>query len=221
MLKRSKIRLGLFLFFLQGLFFFFPAGPVSAQPALDSPAAIPTALPDLKSRDKQFLLMIAREALTAALENRPSREARVDMRLQAPQPVVLSIYVDGQLRARAWRIKNIQPAYLAARDLVQEALANPKVSDQPLSPEELSRAKIGLAVLGRYARATDDTEVPPRSAVIIYNGFTEWLALPGDVPGGSAADILSFACGQAGLRPQVWLLPSTTIFHAPAQEMKE
>jgi AMMECR1 domain-containing protein len=135
--------------------------------------------------------------------------------------MVLSLYVDGKLRARAWKLKHLQPVYLEARDLVQTALTNPKVSEEPLSLEEMARAKISLAVLGRYIRAKDETEVPPRSAVIIYNGFIEWLALPGDVPGGSAADILSFACSQAGLRPQVWLLPTTAIFHAPAEEMKE
>jgi AMMECR1 domain-containing protein len=206
----------------------FLAGPAAAQqpPAADTaaPASPPAAVvwPALKGHEKKILLLIAREALAAAMENRPSREARVEPRLKVAQPVVLSIYVDGKLRARSWKIKNIQPIYLAARDLLSQALAEPKVSDQPLSQEELARAKIGLAVLGRYARANNDQEIPPKSAVIIYNGFKEWLALPGDVPGGSAADILSLACGQAGLRPQAWLLPeTTTIFHAKAEEMKE
>jgi len=197
----------------------FQAWPALAQPA--GPAAAFVAWPNLKSPEKKVLLLIAREALTAAMENRPSREAKVKPRLEVPQPVVISIYVDGQLRARSWRIKNLQPMYLAVRDLVSQALADPKVSDQLLSQEEMARAKIGLAVLGRYARANDDKEIPPKSAVIIYNGFKEWLALPGDVPGGSAADILSLACSQAGLRPQVWLLPTTTIFHAKAEEARE
>jgi AMMECR1 domain-containing protein len=196
------------------------AAPAAAQPAGDTSANV--VWPPLKSPEKKVLLLIAREALAAAMENRPSREARVEPRLQVAQPVVLSLYVGGQLRARSWRIKNLQPIYLAVRDLVNPALADPKVSDQPLSQEEMARAKIGLAVLGRYARANNDKEIPPRSAVIIYNGFKEWLALPGDVPGGSAADILSLACVQAGLRPQAWLLPNTTtIFHAPAEEIKE
>jgi AMMECR1 domain-containing protein len=193
-----------------------------ATPAWAQTAGEGAAWPALKSPEKKVLLLIAREALAAALENRPSREARVAPRLMVAQPMVLSLYVDGQLRARSWRLKNPQPLYLAARDLVGPALTEPKVSDpQPLSREEIARAKIGLAVLGHYARAKDDTEVPPKSAVIIYNGFKEWLGLPGDVPGGSAADILSFACAQAGLRPQVWLLPTTTIFHTPAEEIKE
>ena len=194
----------------------FLAATAGAQPAGNA-----SSWPGMKSQEKKVLLLIAREALNAALENRQSREAKVDQRLRAAQPMVLSLYVDGQLRARAWSLKNPQPIYMAARDMVQMALAEPKVSDKPLSADEMSRAKIGLAVLGHYTQAKDDTEIPPRSAVIIYNGFTEWLGLPGDVPGGSVADVLSYACGQAGLRPQVWLLPSTTIFYAPAEEIKE
>jgi AMMECR1 domain-containing protein len=198
------------LFLFIGVFL---AGPAWAQAE--------ASFPKLKGQEKKVLLLIAREALNAAQEGRPSREARVDPRLQASQPLVLSLYVDDQLRARAWRLKGLQPIYTTARDLVQTALSDPKVSDKPLDREEMARAKIGLAVLGRYAPAKDETEIPPRSAVIIYNGFIEWLALPEDVPGGKAADILSYACSQAGLRPQVWLLPTTTIFHAPAEELKE
>jgi len=195
---------------------FFMAGPAGTQPIANA-----QPWPELRVQEKKVILLIAREALNAAVENRPSREARVERRLQTAQPMVLSLYVDGNLRARAWSLKNPQPIYLAARDLVQTALTESKVSDQPLNQEEMARAKIGLAVLGHYAQAKDDTEIPPRSAVIIFNGFTEGLALPGDVPGGSAADILSYACEQAGLRPQVWLLPNTTIFYTPAEETKE
>jgi len=214
------VKPGIFLLAIMSL-----AGPLWAQPAGQAPPGTQAQSfipwPALKSPEKKVLLLIAREALTAATENRPSREARVEPRLHLAQPVVVSIYVDGKLRARSWRIKNIQPIYTSVRDLVGQALADPKVSDQPLSQEELARAKIGLAVLGRYSKANNDKEIPPRSAVIIYNGFKEWLALPGDAPHGSAADILSLACGQAGLRPNVWLLPTTTIFHATAEEAKE
>jgi len=194
----------------------FLVGPAGAQPAGN-------AAPELKGPEKKVLMLIAREALNAVIESRPSREAHVDERLREAHPLVLSLYVDGKLRARAWSLKNLQPIFEAARDLVQMALNDPKVNEERLTPEELARAKIGLAVLGRYTRAKDETEVPPRAAVIIYHGFIEWLALPGDVPGGSPADILSYACGQAGLRPQVWILPDgrTTIFQAPAQEIKE
>jgi AMMECR1 domain-containing protein len=86
----------------------------------------------------------------------------------------------------------------------------------------LGRVEIGLDLLSGYAPAKDETEIPPRSAVIIYSGFTEWLALPGDVKSDRAADLLTYACQQAGLRPGAWLLPEeTAIFSAQVDSARE
>jgi hypothetical protein len=178
--------------------------------------------PPLTGAEKRVLWLIAKEAVTAALEDRASREATVEPRLSLPQPMVVSIYLDGKLRARTWRLKDSQPLYLEARDLTKEALTKPKVGQGDLSPEELARAEVSAAVLGEYVQVKDDTEVPPQSGVVIFNGFKEGLALPGDAPSGSAADLLTFACEQAGLRPKIWLLPEvTTIFAVKVDEIQE
>lgn len=179
------------------------------------------ALPVLTGQQKNTLLTIARESVTAVLEGREAREATVEPRLTEPQPMVVSLYVDGELRGRAWRLRNYEPIYLEARDLTFQAMAEPMVSDQPLTVSELSRVVISVGVLSNYTRAEDDRDVPPRSAVIIYSGFKEWMAMPGDVVSGKAADLLSYACEQAGLRPNIWLLPQTTIFSAQVEEMRE
>lgn len=180
----------------------------------------PPALPLLTGPQKRTLLTIARESVAATLEGRSPREATVEPRLTEPQPMVVSLYVDGKLRGRSWRLRGYEPLYLGARDLTYEALTEPRVSDQPLSIDELSRAVISLAVLSNYLRAADDRDIPPRTAVIIYSGFTEWMAMPGDVAG-AAADLLSYACEQAGLRPNIWLLPQTTIFSAQVEAIRE
>lgn len=177
---------------------------------------------DLTGPQKRVLMLIAREALDATLESRASREATVEPRLTLSQPVVVSIYVDGRLRARAWRLRDLQPLYLEVRALAYEAINTPKITKTPLTPDELARAEVGVAVLSRYLRAKDDKDVPAGEAVIIYNGFTEWLALPGDVESNRAADLLSYACEQAGLRPNAWLIPSvTTIYAARVEELRE
>ena len=178
-------------------------------------------LPLLSGPQRKTLLLIAREAVDAALETRASREATVDARLRAPQPLVVSIYVDGELRARSWRLKPYQPLYLDARDVTYEAINRPRDKDSALTPAELARAQIGLTALSGYTRARDDRDVPPRSAVIVLSGFTEALGLPGDVPSDSAADLLSHACERAGLRPQIWLLPQTAIFYSQADGARE
>ncbi|MDL2259432.1 AMMECR1 domain-containing protein [Deltaproteobacteria bacterium OttesenSCG-928-K17] len=174
-------------------------------------------LPALSGTQKKTLMLIAGEALTATIENRPSREATVELRLMQPQPMVVSIYVDDELRARAWRLTELQPIYLQARDLTYLALSTPRVSKKPISQEELHRARISLAVLSNYTLITNEKDIPPRSAVIIYNGFTEWLTLPDDLLSTDPVERLEFTCRQAGLRPQVWLLPQTTIYAAEVE----
>ncbi len=102
-----------------------------------------------------------------------------------------------------------------------QAIDNPKVTQGRLRSDELMRAELSIAVLTNYARVKDDRDVPRKSAVIIYHGFTEWLALPHDVRSDRAADLLSYASEQAGLRPNIWLLPQTAIFIADVEESRE
>jgi Uncharacterized conserved protein len=205
--------LALFIF----LSMFLPSQPAFSQ-VQDGNAG---PLPALTGPQKKTLVLIAREVIDAVMAGRQSREATVEPRLTAPQPMVVSIYVDRILRARAWRLRGTLPIYLEARDLTYQALASPKVSDRPLSIDELSRAEVSLAVLSNYTRVKDDSQIPPRAAVIIYNGFVEWMALPGDVSSNLPADLLTYACEQAGLRPQVWLLPQTAIYTATVEGARE
>jgi len=194
------------------------AAVLSPEARAQDPVA---SFPPLSGPQKRALLLIAREALDANIEGRPSREPSVEERLNIPQPMVVSIYVDGKLRGRAWALKNATPLFLTARNLAYEAIKHPKVSKNSLDLEELGRAEVSVAVLSNYARAVDERDVPPGSAVIIYHGFIEWMAMPGDVESKSAADLLRYACAQAGLRPNVWLLPQTAIFSATVEESRE
>lgn len=206
---------GLAVFMLSLLLFLGRPALSQAQDGLLGP------LPPLTGPQKKTLILIAREVLDAVMAGRQSREATVEPRLTLAQPMVVSIYVDGVLRARAWRLRGALPLYLEARDLTYQALAAPKISEQPLRLEELSRAEVSLAVLSGYTRVRDESQIHPRAAVIIYNGFVEWMALPGDVPSDRPGDLLSYACEQAGLRPQVWLLPQTAIFTANVERARE
>lgn len=178
-------------------------------------------IPAITGPQKRTLSLIAREVIDATLEGRPSREATVEARLMLPQPMVVSIYIDGELRARAWKLTELAPIYLAARDLTYLALSTPKVSKRPILHDELHKARVSVAVLSDFALAKDETEIPPGAGVVIYNGFTEWVGLPGDVSSGSAKDLLTYVCRQAGLRPMAWLLPQTTIYSAQVEGSTE
>lgn len=210
------MRLKNFAVFISFLFLF-SALPAAAQ----DERALQPALPPLSGAQRTVLLQIAREAVDATLENRESRVATVDARLAEPQPMVVTVYVDGKLRGRAWALKSGTPLFENARDITYRAIDKPMTGGEMLSLEELARAEVAVAVLGKYTKARDDRDIPPHSGVIIYNGFTEWLALPGDVESEAAADLLRYACEQAGLRPNVWLLPQTSILWAPVEEVRE
>ena len=184
--------------------------------------AQPPSMPRLTGPQKRTLLLIAREAVDASAEGRSSREATVEARLSVPQSLVVSIYVDGRLRGRAWSLKGGLPLYLGVKALAYEAIKGSRDGQPPLTVDELVKAKVAVAVLSNYVKAADDREVPPGSAVVIYNGFTEGLALPDDIESGkAAADLLSRACQDAGLRPNVWLLPQTTIYSAAVEQTSE
>lgn len=194
------------------------AAPLWAQ---GQPRSVQVSWPSLTGAQKSVLVQIAREAIVATLENRESRAATVEPRLKQPQPLAISVYVDGRLRGRAWRLKTAAPLFENVRDVTYEAIDEPKTGGEMLSLEELSRAEVAVAVLGSYTKAVSDQDIPPRSAVVIYNGFTEWLALPGDVDSDSTADLLRHGCEEAGLRPNVWLLPQTTLFWAEVDQARE
>lgn len=214
--RRNLAYLGwLLLFILSSIFILSRPVFSQAQESVGGP------YPALTAHQKKTLILISREVIDAVMAGRQSREATVEPRLTRAQPMVISIYVDKVLRARAWRLRGAQPLYLEARDLTYQALAAPKVSDQALRIEELSRAEVSLAVLSRYTRVRDERQIMPRAAVIIYNGFVEWMALPGDIASDQPADLLTYACEQAGLRPQVWLLPQTSIFTAIVEGARE
>lgn len=194
---------------------------LTAPAIASAQGVVPPSLPRLSGPQKRTLLLIAREAIDASLEGRSSREATVEPRLTVAQPLVVSIYVDDKLRGRAWSLKGESSLHFMARDLTYEAISSPRVSRFPLAVDELARARVSIAVLSGYTRANDDSDVPSGSAVIIYNGFTEWMALPDDIESTKAADLLDYACEQAGLRPHVWLLPQTVIYSAGVEQSSE
>lgn len=204
--------------FIGSVIFFLACSQLAAQ---NTGSGLISNVPALTGPQKRTLSLIAREAIDATLEGRPSREATVEGRLMLPQPMVVSIYIDGKLRARAWKLTELTPVYLAARDLTYLALSTPKVSKSPIVFDELHKARVSVAILTNFALAGDETEIPPGSGVVIYNGFTEWVGLPGDVPSNSAKDLLTYVCRQSGLRPMVWLLPQTTIYSAQVEGSTE
>ena len=172
--------------------------------------------PPLTNTEERDLNLIAQEAILSKLEGRPARQPQVGPRLMMAQGLVVSIYIENKLVGRTWRLREPLPLAQGALALTQTALDDPKEPFSALSLDDLEQAVAVATPLDHYQRVADDRQVPPRSAVIVYKGFTEAVGLPGDVPSAEASDLLSFACEMAGLRPGTWMLPDAAIFTATA-----
>jgi hypothetical protein len=207
-------RLGLAL--LLGTLFWAAAWPAWAQ---DRPPQ------RLSARELNYLLAVAKEPLAALREDRAVREPkenRAFTALNQALPMAVTIWLDGEILARAWEIRQPQALIQGAMALGGKVLENPD-QGRPPSPEQWPRVKVAVAVLRDLAEAADDQQVGPGQAVVVLEGFSLGIALPQDLPPGHKAfDLLSKACEMAGLRPQAWLVPGKcSILAANADEMAE
>jgi AMMECR1 domain-containing protein len=136
--------------------------------------------------------------------------------------MAVTLWLDGQILARAFEIRQPQPIVDGILALAQKVLAEPDEGRVP-TMEEWPRVKVGVAVLHGLLEAQSDQEVGAGQAVVVLEGFTIGVGLPKDMPSRyQSSDLLSKACQMAGLRPNAWLLPEkVTIFAALVDEMVE
>jgi hypothetical protein len=208
------------------------AGPLAAQDFFGGggDAGLPP-IRRLSGQELNYLMKVAREPLNALIEERPIREFKDSAApgaINQSLPMAVTLWLNGQILARAWEIRQPQPLMAGTLSLANKVLNNP---DQGRAPtiEEWRDLKVGIAVLHRLAEAIDDKEVKAGQAVVILDGFTIGLGLPKDMPGPKDkpfkyenSDLLSKACEMAGLRPGAWLLPDKlTILAADVDELIE
>ncbi|MDR2302840.1 MAG: hypothetical protein LBF38_12500 [Deltaproteobacteria bacterium] len=197
---------------------------LSAQGFLDPPSDRPPAV-RLSAQELNFILKVAKEPLNALREGREIRPLEVTQfprALNQSSPMAVTLWLDGQILARAFEIRQPQPIVDGILALAQKVLAEPDEGRVP-TMEEWPRVKVGVAVLHGLLEAQSDQEVGAGQAVVVLEGFTIGVGLPKDMPSRyQSSDLLSKACQMAGLRPNAWLLPEkVTIFAALVDEMVE
>jgi hypothetical protein len=175
----------------------------------------------LNGLEKQQLLAIAREPLSAIAEGREPRTPQASGTLTASLPLAVSLYLDGKLIARSWEIQRPGPLAESAMALAARALSSPKWGAPPATVD-VPRVKAGITVLHGFVEIKDDKELPGGYGAVVMNGFKEGVAGPMDVmPGAPGSAILAFASEMAGMRPGGWLVPETALFASPADEARE
>jgi hypothetical protein len=197
------------------------AGKALAQ---DRPAQQPTSK-RLSAKEMTYLLVLAKEPLNAFKEGRevrPLDKPSYTPGINQTLPTVVTLWLDGQILARAWEIRQPQPLNEGVLTLAAKVLDSPNQGRVP-TMEECLRVKVGVAVLHNLEEAYDDKAIGLEQAVVILEGFTMGIGLPKDMPPHyKNSEMLSKACQMAGLRPNIWLLPDKcTIFAADVDEVVE
>ncbi|MDR3204947.1 MAG: hypothetical protein LBV23_09445 [Deltaproteobacteria bacterium] len=175
----------------------------------------------LNSREKNYLMLLAKEPLKAQLEGREPRTPRDNpamKRLDIAQPMVVTLYLNNEPVARVWELRSPGPIATSALALGAKVLSAPDIG-RVLTIEELAKAKMGFAVFEPLEEIKSDNDLKAGQGAVVINGFTFGVGLPGDMPKKfKPAELLSKACQLSGLRPGAWLTDKTVIFAALVDE---
>ncbi len=169
----------------------------------------------LSPEEKRYLLQLARNTITARLNQQPLPEAKpITENLKVHTGAFVTINKRGQLRGCIGYVEGIKPLYQAVQDLALSAAFNdPRFP--PLTKSELPQTEIEISVLTPLTPVHNISEIKVgRDGLLVKNGFYEGLLLPQVATeyGWDVETFLSETCIKAGLPPSAWKDPDTEIF---------
>jgi hypothetical protein len=194
----------------------FLPGPLLAQ--------APTQERRFSARELNYLLLLAREPLQAAVEGREIRAPRENTgfpALDQSHPLVVTLWLDGKILARAFEIRE-PPALSAGAMVLGARVLDTPDAGRPPTAEELPRVRAAVAVLRELEEVGGDGDIGPGRAAVVLNGFTIAVGLPKDMPAGyRSAELLAGTCELFGLRPSAWLSDKSSLISAQVSEFQD
>lgn len=163
------------------------------------------------SKDEQaFLLLLARQALTAAVAGErfdfSSTAARLPSeRLRQAGACFVTLYRRGQLRGCVGSVSAARPLVEAvAESAVAAALRDTRFS--PVELEELPDLEIEISVLSPFAPVRPEEVQPGEHGLMVTQGFCRGLLLPQVAReyGWTWEQFLEATCRKAGLPGEAW-----------------
>ncbi len=160
----------------------------------------------LNSREKKYLLRIARAAIKAGLEGKeytpPSPPTE---RLKEPRGVFVTLKIKGKLRGCIGYILPVKPLYIATAEMARAAaFRDPRFT--PLSKDEFGKIEIEISVLTPPQPTTPSRVVVGRDGLIVSYMGAQGVLLP-QVPveeGWDRLRFLSAVCLKAGVERDCW-----------------
>jgi AmmeMemoRadiSam system protein A len=173
-----------------------------------------SAPPPLGAGERRALLAAAREAIAAHLcDRRPSLPA-IEGALAEPGAVFVSLHrrSDGELRGCVGLLRAESPLVLAvARMAVAAATEDGRFA--AVTTEELGGLAIEVSALSRLAAIRPDEIEVGRHGLLVRAGERRGVLLPRVAvdQGWDREAFLAQTCRKAGLAPDAWTRPETTI----------
>ena len=174
--------------------------------------------------EKRELLLLAREAISLALDNKPPRQgAYVQGGLLQPRGAFVTIRIDHHLRGCIGYIEATGPlAFVVAEVAQKAAFDDPRFP--PLSKSELEQATLEVSALSDFhqVQSTDEIVVGVHG-LIIELGRQRGLLLPQVAieQKWDRAMFLSGICRKAGLHPLAWQDPEAKLHIFTAEVFDE
>lgn len=173
----------------------------------------------LSKSEKLFLLVLARNTISARLENRslpePTKEERTKagIKIEEPRGCFVTLHKKGELRGCIGTFFSDAPLWQNVREMaVQSAFYDPRFP--PLAKSELEDIDIEISALSplREIKSIDEIKVG-KHGIYITRGHNRGVLLPqvATENGWDLETFLEHTCLKAGLNPKAWKEPGVTI----------
>jgi uncharacterized protein len=176
----------------------------------------------LGSREKRFLLDIARRALVASVERRESLANLPESGPTEYGGVFVSLHRRGRLRGCIGQIGANQPlVHAVAHSAKSAALEDPRFS--PVRIDELNEIEVELSVLSVPAQISLDEIEPGRHGLMVSRGHHRGVLLPQVATQfhWGAQRFLEETCAKAGIDRTAWRDPETRVEGFTAEVFNE
>ena len=168
---------------------------------------------EMDAEDRRFLLELARTTIAAGLWDRPLPSPTPDSAvLLETRGAFVTLKIGGALRGCIGHVIGVAPLWRAVRDnALAAAFDDPRFP--ALTADELEQAHIEISVLTPLRRSSTEDVVVGRHGVLIEHGAARGLLLPQVAIeyGWDRETFLDHTCRKAGLEPNCWRRPETTI----------
>jgi AmmeMemoRadiSam system protein A len=174
----------------------------------------------LGSREKQYLLELARRALSVAAEPRESLDSRPqEMEFGDSAGAFVTLRHRGRLRGCIGQIGSEQSLLeIVAHCAKAAALEDPRF--EPVPPDELGEIEIEISVLSQLEEIAPDRIEVGKHGLMVSRGWKRGVLLPQVAIEcrWAAGRFLEETCAKAGLGRDAWREPDTKI-HAFTAEV--